>query len=235
MCGIGAVTTNQQGTRAEIVTPDAPPGDRAPVPRRALPLENLALDLALEHRIVQASGKRFSIKLEAGFWRGLQEAAVERQVRLNHLVSALAEQASPTLNLASRLRVFCLVALRGRLTNATYAATRTSLLAVIESSPAPCMMISAGQVILATNRGFRSWFGPGADQAVGRPVLRDFRFKSRRPLEEIWSDFEQGRMIEEAARMINFAPGRVLATNVTLAPVTLAGKARFVCLVWLHK
>jgi PAS domain S-box-containing protein len=203
--------------------------------RKPISLANLDGDLTLEHRIVQAHGKRFSIKLESGFWRGLQDASTDRQVRLNHLVAAVAAQISPSMNLASRLRVFCLASLRARLTSATYAATRTSLLAVIEHAPAPCLMLSASQVTIAVNRGFHAWFGQGAEQVIGRPVLRDFRFKARRSFDEIWSEFEQGRSSEEAARMINFAPGRVLAANVTLAPVTLSGKAKFVCLVWLHK
>lgn len=198
-------------------------------------LDNLAVDLSLEHRIVQAGGRRFSIKLEAGFWRALQDAAQDRQIRLNHLVAALAQQQAPTGNLASRLRVFCLAALRGRLTSATYAASRTSLLAVIDGSPAPCMMVSANQIVLAVNKGFRSWFGPGIDQEIGRPMRRAFRFKGRRPIEEVWADFDQGRIAEESARMINFAPGRVLAANVTLSPVALSSKIRFVCLVWLHR
>src|SRR5262249_23215594 len=140
--------------------------------RKPVSVANLTGDLALEHRIVQAQGKRFSIKLEAAFWRGLQDAANDRQIRLNHLVAAVAAQATPTMNLASRLRVFCLANLRARLTSATYAATRTSLLAVIENAPAPCLMLSATQVTVAANRGFRAWFGQGADQVVGRPVLR---------------------------------------------------------------
>jgi predicted DNA-binding ribbon-helix-helix protein len=203
--------------------------------RKPISLNSLESDLALEHRIVQADGKRFSIKLESGFWRGLQEASADRQVRLNHLVAAVAAQAPPTMNLASRLRVFCLATLRARLTSATYVATRSSLMAVIESAPSPCLMLSASQVTVAVNSSFRGWFGTGVEQVIGRPVLRDFRFKARRSFEEIWGEFAQGRTADEGARMINFAPGRVLAANVTLAPVALAGKARFACLVWLHK
>ena len=218
-----------------MITDTQSTGDRGSPNRKPIVLDNLALDLALEHRIVQANGRRFSIKLESGFWRGLQDSATDRRVRLNHLIAALAAQSAPTANLASRLRVFCLATLRGRLTNATYAASRTSLLAVIESAPAACLMVSAGQIILAANRGFHTWFGGAAEHEIGRPLLRDFRFKARRPIGEIWSEFEQGRKSDEAARMINFAPGRVLAANVTLAPVAVAGKSRFVCLVWLHK
>lgn len=210
-------------------------GDKSPLSRKAVTVQSLELDLALEHRIVQADGRRYSIKLESGFWRSLQDASAERQVRLNHLIAAVAEQPAPTMNLASRLRVFCLSALRSRLTNVTYASSRTSLLAVIEGAPSPCLMVSAGQVILAANKGFRAWFGGGIDQEIGRPMRRAFRFKTRRTIDEIWVDYEQGRMTEESARMINFAPGRVLAANVTLAPVAMGGKARFVCLVWLHK
>jgi predicted DNA-binding ribbon-helix-helix protein len=214
--------------------PSTPRGRRQVV-RKPIVLSDLGADLALEHRIVQAAGKRFSIKLETSFWRGLQEAAAERQARLNHLVAAVAAQESPTANLASRLRVFCLAQLRARLTNATYAVSRTSLMSVIEAAPAACLILAANQTTLAVNRSFHAWFGRGADQIVGRPVLRDFRFKARRSLDDIWSGFYQGRMDEEPARMINFAPGRVLAANVTLSPVNLPGKARFACLVWLHK
>jgi len=115
------------------------------------------------------------------------------------------------------------------------AAGQDEYVEVEEAAPAACLILAANQTTLAVNRSFHAWFGPGADQIVRRPVLRDFRFKARRSLDDIWSGFYQGRMDEEPARMINFAPGRVLAANVTLSPVNLPGKARFACLVWLHK
>src|SRR5215468_3695338 len=122
----------------EDEAPQAEPNQGAPVAagararhrgatRRPITIANLSADLSLEHRIVQAHGKRFSIKLESCFWRGLHDASADRQVRLNHLVAAVAAQTAPSMNLASRLRVFCLANLRSRLTSATYAASRTSL------------------------------------------------------------------------------------------------------------
>lgn len=207
-------------------------GGRRPGPVAALPA-TIAVDLRPEHRIVQADGRRYSIKLEAGFWDALKTIAAGRRLRVNRLVAVLASEEMSVANLASRLRVFCLAELRRRLTDAAFATDRTSLLALAESAPAPCMVLGPDQRIVSVNLAFSSWFGAGSEALAGSPVLRHFRFRSRLSFDELWEAFADRAASEEDARIINIMPGRVLSTNARLVRVAPGGRVRPMCLVWL--
>lgn len=213
-------------------TPDSERGARRPGPAAALP-STIAVDLRPEHRIVQADGRRYSIKLEAGFWDALRSIAAGRRLRVNRLVALLATEEMTVANLASRLRVFCLAELRRRLTDAAFATDRTSLLALAESAPAPCMVLGPDQRIVSVNAAFNNWFGAGAETLAGSPVLRHFRFRSRLGFDELWEAFAERQASEEDARIINIMPGRVLSTNARLVRVAPGGRLRPMCLVWL--
>ena len=59
-------------------------------------------------RILQADGRRYSLKLEEPFWEALDLAARERGLKLGRLVAQLAAELPGSGNLASQLRLFCL-------------------------------------------------------------------------------------------------------------------------------
>ncbi len=187
-------------------------------------------------RILQVKGRRYSIRLEPIFWRVLEELAGAEGMRLNVLVRRIAEAeaVNPTGNLTSRLRVFCARELRQKLLGAMLPATHKNVFSLAEVSPAPCLVISSRQEILAANAPFGSWFGAEGRSIVGHPVARHFRFRSTPVFDEIWGEFGEGRVAPHPARIISIVPGRVRATNAVLQPVPFEAQAGFICFVWLR-
>lgn len=187
-------------------------------------------------RILQVKGRRYSIRLEPIFWRVLEELAGMEGIRLNALVRRIAdaEAVSPSGNLTSRLRVFCARELRQKLLGAMLPATHKNIFSLAEVSPAPCLVISARQEILAANGPFGAWFGAEGRSIVGHPVARHFRFRSTPNFDEVWAEFGEGRVSPHPARIISIVPGRVRATNVVLQPIPFETQAGFICFVWLR-
>lgn len=203
---------------------DAAAGDQPPTARRAA--------LVAEQRILQFEGKRYSLRLEPPFWEALQASADRRRTRLNRLVADVVGRIEPGGNLASALRVHCLRDVEGLAQARAFAADRTSVLALVESAPAPCLVLAHDQRIAAVNGPFVTWLGRSAEDLVGDHVLRHFRFRGIRSLEELWRGLGRHWFLPEASRIINIEPGRVLAANARLVPV-LTGRDRPACLVWV--
>lgn len=68
----------------------------------------------LEKRSLSLAGHRTSVALEPAFWRALEEAASRQGVSLATLVRSIdASRTTPTLPLASALRLHALEARRG--------------------------------------------------------------------------------------------------------------------------
>lgn len=186
-------------------------------------------------RILQVKGRRYSIRLEPTFWRVLEELAESEHVRLNVLVQQIADRsAGPAANLTSRLRVYCAEELRRRLIGSLLPLTSRNLFSIAEVSPAPCLVISSRQEILAANQPFAQWFGTDGRTIIGHPVARHFRFRSSPQFDEVLIEFAEGRVSAQAARIISIAPGRVRATNALLQPIPFEGQTGFVCFVWLR-
>lgn len=185
-----------------------------------------------QQRILQFNGKRLSLRLEPAFWDALEASADRRRTRLNRLVADLAQRMEPGGNLASALRVHCLRDVEGLAQARAFAADRTSVLALVDSAPAPCLVLGNDQRIAAVNGPFVTWVGRSPEDLVGDHVLRHFRFRGNRSLEELWRGLGRHWSLPEASRIINIEPGRVLAANVRLVPV-LTGRERPACLVWV--
>ncbi|MDE2229419.1 MAG: ribbon-helix-helix domain-containing protein [Alphaproteobacteria bacterium] len=188
-----------------------------------------------QQRILQAAGRRYSLRLEAGYWQTLETIAARRRIRLNRLVAEIAAGAGGA-NLASHLRVFCLEELRGMTLSRELAAEHTSVLALVQSAPTPALAADAEQRIVAANAPFTEWLGLAPEQVVGTPLLRHFRFRCRPGLavDALWAELGGTWITAESARMIHIAPGRVLAANARLVPVSATG-GRPLCLVWIVK
>jgi predicted DNA-binding ribbon-helix-helix protein len=187
-------------------------------------------------RILQVKGRRYSIRLEPIFWRVLEELAAAESIRLNALVRRIAdaEALSPSGNLTSRLRVFCARELRQRLLGAMLPATHKNVFSIADVSPAPCLVMSARQEILAANGPFGAWFGAEGRSIIGHPVARHFRFRSSPAFDEVWAEFGEGRVSPQPARIISIVPGRVRATNAIIQPIPFEAQAGFICFVWLR-
>jgi predicted DNA-binding ribbon-helix-helix protein len=187
-----------------------------------------------EQRILQLAGRRYSLRLESCYWEALEAIAQRRRSRLNRLVAEVAGKRASGVNLASALRVLCIEELRRAALSRRLAAERTSVLALAQSAPAPALLLDAAQQIIAVNDAFLAWVGTTEDKLLGEPLLRYFRFKLARPFGLLWAGLGRDWTTPEVGRIVNIAPGRVLAANARLTPI-VAGRGRPLCLVWLLK
>src|SRR3546814_11100086 len=63
---------------------------------------------AMRHRIIQHSGRRFSVKLDDLVWNNLEALAAKADLRLNQLVQRVVERAGEGANTTGELRPYCL-------------------------------------------------------------------------------------------------------------------------------
>jgi predicted DNA-binding ribbon-helix-helix protein len=189
---------------------------------------------AWEQRILQFAGRRYSLRLESCYWQALEAIARSRRQRLNHLVADLAKTRAPGANLASSLRVLCVEELGRADLARQLSVERTSLLALVQSAPTPGLLLDAGQHIVALNAAFAQWVGMAEDQLLNEPALRHFRFRSLPQFAVLWTGLGDEWTEPHAVRIVNIAPGRVLAANARLVPV-VAGRGKPLCLVWVLK
>ncbi|MGH6967818.1 MAG: hypothetical protein ACREEL_00885 [Stellaceae bacterium] len=113
-----------------------------------------------------------------------------------------------------------------------FRAERSSVLALIESAPAPALAADARGRIVATNPPFLDWIGVLPETLTDTPLLRHFRFhcRSGRGIDALWKEHGNWWATSETARMIHIAPGRVLAANARLVPV-IAARGQPLCVV----
>jgi predicted DNA-binding ribbon-helix-helix protein len=185
-----------------------------------------------EQRILQFDGRRYSLRLEPDFWTALEAIAERRKQRLNRLVAEIAMQRAAGANLSSALRVFCLAEIQRGALSRPLPADRTSLLALAESAPLPCLVFCGDQKILTLNHAFARWVGVPRERLLGEPVLRHFLFPTIRSLAEMWAGFPRDAALPQVVPLISIEPGRLLTTNAKLTPVPGA-RGRPLWLVWL--
>jgi predicted DNA-binding ribbon-helix-helix protein len=208
---------------------DPAPTPGAPEPRRSASLG----DAQTQHRVVQFDGRRYSLNLERPFWLTLEELAAARRVRLNRLIAEIAGNMSEP-NLASRIRVYCIVEQRQRLVRALLSVGPANLPSLAEQCPHPCVVVSASKELVSVNRSFLAWYGPDGERLIGQPLERHFRFRLEGTLDDLWRTFAEGRIVPQETRLISIAPGRVRAINALIQPAQFGGLGDFACLVWLR-
>lgn len=179
-----------------------------------------------QQRIVQADGRRYSLKLEPPFWAALTAAAERRGVRLGRLVADLAAALPPDGNLASHLRVFCLTEADRAVAAAEEAGRRSHLAAgatdidtLVEHCPAPCLVLAIDRRILRVNDGFSRWYGPAAANLAGKSFDHFFKLRTTQPLEAMLRGFATGDVAYTKAHLLYVVPGRVVAAPARLMPV----------------
>lgn len=179
-----------------------------------------------QQRIVQAGGRRYSLKLEPAFWTALADAAATRGIRLGRLVADLASSLSPEGNLASHLRVFCLAETQQAIAAAEQAGRRgelaggaTDVDSLVEHCPAPCLVVALDGRVLRTNEGFARWYGSAAAGLAGKSFDHFFKLRAARPLEALMRSFAAGEIAAAKAHLLYVVPGRVVAAPVRLMPV----------------
>lgn len=180
-----------------------------------------------QQRIVQADGRRYSLKLEPSFWAALTDAAERRGVRLGRLVADLAAALPPDGgNLASHLRVFCLAEAERAVAAAEEAGRRSQLAGgatdvdtLVEQCPAPCLVLAVDRRILRANDGFSRWYGPAAANLAGKSFDHFFKLRTTQSLDALLRSFAAGDAAFAKAHLLYVVPGRVVAAPARLMPV----------------
>jgi predicted DNA-binding ribbon-helix-helix protein len=195
---------------------------------------------AARQRILQADGRRYSLKLEPAFWTALAAAADERGVKLGRLVADLAAQAPRGSNLASQLRLFCL-AEAGRLRQRADEAARraglssgsTDVDTLVEICPAPCLILARDRRILRANAAFGGWYGSAYVNLPGKALDHFFKLRMATGYEALVAAFGAGQINATRAHLLYVAPGRVVAAAARLMPVARSGPDDFLILVMI--
>ena len=195
---------------------------------------------ALRHRIVQLSGRRYSIKLEEGFWTFLEETARSQGIRLNQLVGRLAADHPQEIGFSAALRLYCLTEARKRLGTAEQAlesasltAGTTDLGAIVAACPAPSVVLDFSRTIRLVNEPFARWLGADHHALIGKPIEHFFQIRGHFRLDELWVRFGGGMTSVVPAKLAYVAPGRVVVAKAFLCAAAIKGPEDFSCLIML--
>jgi len=195
---------------------------------------------AVKHRIVQLSGRRYSIKLEQGFWNFLEESAKKSGLRLNQLVGQLAANHPTEIGFAAALRLYCLSEARNRLGSAeeqlqkaALATGTTDLSSIVGACPAPCVVLAQDRTIQLVNEAFARWLNADHAALIGKPVEHFFQIRGHFRLDELWAKFGSGLTSAVPAKLAYVAPGRVVVAKANLCAAAIKGPDDFSCLIML--
>jgi predicted DNA-binding ribbon-helix-helix protein len=186
-----------------------------------------------EPRVVQFAKRRYSIRLEAVFWRYLERCAGERQMRLGRLIGELAEDSSPD-NLTSFLRVFCMLDAERR-TAARALGRGSGVFDALAECPLPAVLLSRERTIIALNQALNARLDPARPAHIGEDLAKIFQIRTSEPFVGVWRALINGRIRRARARLVYVAPGRVdtlEATFVALERSRLKESQAYV-LAWL--
>ncbi|HLF58159.1 MAG TPA: ribbon-helix-helix domain-containing protein [Alphaproteobacteria bacterium] len=202
--------------------------------------ESLRGSAVVKHRIVQLSGRRYSIKLEQGFWTFLEETARSHGLRLNQLVGRLAADHPNEIGFSAALRLYCLTEARARLGaaqeelhKASLATGTTDLAAIVGACPAPSVVLAYDRTIRMVNEPFARWLGADHQALIGKPVEHFFQIRGHFRLDELWARFGQGFTSAVPAKLAYVAPGRVVVAKAFLCATAIKGPDDFSCLIML--
>lgn len=194
----------------------------------------------IKHRIVQLSGRRYSIKLEQGFWRFLEDTARRQGMRLNQLVGQLAADHPTEIGFAAALRLYCLTVASARLGaaeeelhKAAMATGTTDLAALVSACPAPCIVLSFVRTISLVNEPFTRWLGVDPAALIGKPIEHFFQIRGHFRIDDLWARFGQGMASSVPAKLAYVAPGRVVVAKAQLCAAAVKGPEDFSCLIML--
>lgn len=189
-------------------------------------------------RILQADGRRYSLKLEAPFWDALALAARERGIKLGRLVADLAGDRSGEGNLASRLRVFCLTEGERRLRSVAATASQASLATgttnvetLVELCPASCLVMTRDRRIVRVNTAFGRWYGSAYVNLPGKTLDHFFKLRMASSYDSVMAAFETGTLQAARAHLLYVVPGRVVAGAARMMPVARVSADDFSVLV----
>ena len=184
-------------------------------------------------RIVQHDRRRYSIRLENAFWKVLEQLARRHGLRLGRYIAGLAAAYSGN-NLSSYLRVVCMLESERTLAEARLRPSRNSLLDLVGGCPSPGLVVSRARTIVAYNRAFAGWLGPGPQLLAGADLTEAIQVRTARSFNEIWAEMVDGRQGTIKAHVLHVRPGKVRAAQATLVPLRAEAEDSFHVVVWLE-
>ncbi|WP_282606541.1 ribbon-helix-helix domain-containing protein [Pelagibius sp. Alg239-R121] len=183
-------------------------------------------------RIVQFNNRRYSIRLEPVFWRGLEDLAARNQLRLGKFVAQM-EETYQGKNFSSFLRVFCMLDAERGLAEQHLGDGRASLVDLVEACPTPGVILSHERTIIACNAAFTSWLGTPGAPVVGADLTAIVQVRTRRSLNEVWQDMVNGGAASIDARILHVAPGRVSTAQGKILALPSNDPLTFYSVMWL--
>lgn len=192
------------------------------------------------HRIVQAKGRRFSLRLEGAYWAALDRAAQEQGVRVGKLVADIARDMPADANLASRVRLFCLAegerraaSLERSLAEQEARGGDTDVVGLVDALPIPALLITAAGNVGHLNAGFGRWFGSGHAHLLGRPLDHFLKLRTQLPMEQVRRSFANRASGLALGHLMYVSPGRVAAAPCRIVPVQQRDHGQFAMLIML--
>ncbi len=183
-------------------------------------------------RIVQYRNRRYSIRLEPVFWHSLESLAGQRKKRLGQFIAELAEGYNGN-NFASHLRVLSMVEGERALANASLDPTRESVLDLVVGCPSPGLVLSRYRTIVAHNASFLDWLGTPERALTGTELTSVIQVRTRRPLNDVWTDMLAGVVPAADANVLCVTPGRVIAATARLLALRPGREEDFYAVMWL--
>lgn len=183
-------------------------------------------------RIVQFNNRRYSIRLEPVFWRVLDDLASRNRLRLGRFVAEL-EAGYLGKNFSSFLRVLCMLDAERSLAEMRLGDGRASLVELVESCPAPGVVLSQDRTIIACNPAFTAWLGVPDLPVVGSELTSVVQIRTRRSLNEVWLDMVNGDSSSIDARILHVAPGRVSTAQGRILALPSKDSEVFYSVMWL--
>jgi predicted DNA-binding ribbon-helix-helix protein len=179
----------------------------------------------MRHRIIQHSGRRFSVKLDDLVWNNLEALAAKADLRLNQLVSRVVERAGEGANITGALRQYCLDEALKHIRDLERAAEDRALSAggvpitlFAEACPAPCLIVGVDHNVRRANAAACEWMGATEDVLIGKSVQHYFQIKAPQPLDEIARQYAAGKLDVFSARIVYVRPGRLVVARAKICP-----------------
>jgi predicted DNA-binding ribbon-helix-helix protein len=178
----------------------------------------------MRHRIIQQSGRRYSLKLDDLTWQALEAVARAEKIRLNQLVARVAAETGDA-NLTGALRQLCLeralqraALLERELAAVSRLGRGMPVSAMVEGMPTPCFALSQRHEVLRVNAPAVSWSGLEEQALLGQKIDRYLQIIANQSLDNIVAEFGRGVVKLFPARVLCPKPGRLLMARGMICP-----------------
>lgn len=120
-------------------------------------LERVDAELAKpEFRVVAKGASKRGIRLERVFWQTLKTMAQRKKTTMGSLVEKMAEASPDHQNLASMIRVNCLLWIDQRLSSLEILTAGSMVNSILSAVPSPAFALGANKKIVAVNAAFQA-------------------------------------------------------------------------------